>query len=158
LYPPLARRTATIPLGRRSLSGSSDLPGSCNGASRSSSPIWSCSAWGLPCQHTLLRPRCALTAPFHPYPNPTPPKRDRHQAVLFSVALSVKLAYERAPPAVSRHAALWRPHFPPAPPVARRSQRLPIRQAHSIIVAGVGNRNREAWWQPDEFRPRDRRA
>ena len=47
----------------------------------------------------------------------------------FSVALSVKPAYERAPPAVSRHAALWRPDFPPAPPVTRRSQRLPIRQA-----------------------------
>src|SRR5260370_30882833 len=38
-----------------------------NGAGRSSSPIWSCSAWGLPCQRGLLRPRCALTAPFHPY-------------------------------------------------------------------------------------------
>ena len=30
--------------------GSSDLPGSRNGAGRSSSPIWSCSAWGFPCQ------------------------------------------------------------------------------------------------------------
>ena len=129
LYAALASHAAAIPLGRRSLPGSSDLPGSGNGASRSSSPIWSCSAWGLPCRHTLLRPRCALTAPFHPYRDRTPPKRDRHQAVLFSVALSVKLACERAPPAVSRHAALWRPDFPPAPPVSRRSQRLPVRQA-----------------------------
>src|SRR6202020_2743573 len=57
-----------IHLGRELLPGSSDLPGSRNGADRSSSPIWSCSAWGLPCRRALLRPRCALTAPFHPYP------------------------------------------------------------------------------------------
>ena len=31
-------------------------------------PIWSCSVWGLPCARALLRERCALTAPFHPYP------------------------------------------------------------------------------------------
>jgi len=60
-----------IHLGRRLLPGSSDLPGSRNGADRSSSPIWSCSAWGLPCQRALLPPRCALTAPFHPYPSIT---------------------------------------------------------------------------------------
>ena len=59
---------------------------------RSSSPIWSCSAWGLPCRRALLRPRCALTAPFHPYP-PGNPRR----AVLFSVALSVKLALSESP-------------------------------------------------------------
>jgi hypothetical protein len=34
----------------------------------SSFPIWSCSVWGLPCLAALLRERCALTAPFHPYP------------------------------------------------------------------------------------------
>ena len=54
----------------------------------------------------LLRPRCALTAPFHPYPTVKP-------GGLFSVALSVKPGLIRAPPAVSRHVALWRPDFPP---------------------------------------------
>ena len=58
---------AVIPLGPRLLAGSSDLPGSRNGAGRSCSPIWSCSAWGLPCRRPLPDPRCALTAPFHPY-------------------------------------------------------------------------------------------
>src|SRR6185295_2684690 len=53
-----------------------------------------------------LRPRCALTAPFHPYPTVKP-------GGLFSVALSVKPGLIRAPPAVSRHVALWRPDFPP---------------------------------------------
>ena len=40
--------------------------------------------------------------------------------------------FERAPPAVSRHAALWRPDFPPAIQGLPRRERLPIRQA-SII-------------------------
>ncbi len=31
-------------------------------------PIWSCSVWGLPCLRALQPERCALTAPFHPYP------------------------------------------------------------------------------------------
>ena len=30
-------------------------------------PIWSCSRWGLPGPALLPGPRCALTAPFHPY-------------------------------------------------------------------------------------------
>ena len=40
--------------------------------------------------------------------------REARPGGTFSVALSVKSAYERTPPAVSRHAALWRPDFPPA--------------------------------------------
>ncbi len=86
-------RAAVIPLGRRSLSGSSNLPGSRNGAGRSCSPIWSCSAWGLPCQRPLPEPRCALTAPFHPYLAGIAPR----PAVLFSVVLSVKLALSESP-------------------------------------------------------------
>jgi len=30
-------------------------------------PIWFCSWWGLPGQGLLPSPRCAFTAPFHPY-------------------------------------------------------------------------------------------
>ena len=41
--------TAIIHLAPALLAGSSDLPGSCNGAGSPSSPIWSCSVWGLPC-------------------------------------------------------------------------------------------------------------
>ena len=43
-------KAAAIHLCRRLLPGFSNLPGTGNGADRSSSPIWSCSAWGLPCQ------------------------------------------------------------------------------------------------------------
>ena len=106
LYPALASGAAAIRLGRGSLPGSSDLPGSRNGADRSCSPIWSCSAWGLPCRRALLRPRCALTAPFHPYP----PKYTTGGIVFCGTFR--KTRFKRAPPAVSRHAALWRPDFP----------------------------------------------
>ncbi|CAE6776616.1 hypothetical protein R69888_04106 [Paraburkholderia haematera] len=30
-------------------------------------PTWNCSGWRLPCRSALQQPRCALTAPFHPY-------------------------------------------------------------------------------------------
>ena len=100
---------AAIPLGRGSLRGSSNLPGSGNGAGRSSSPIWSCSAWGLPCRRALLPPRCALTAPFHPYPARIYTPAGRY---IFCGTFR-KTRFKRALPAVSRHAALWRPDFPP---------------------------------------------
>ena len=67
--------------------------------------------------------RCALTAPFHPY------LRIRRSAGgIFSVALIRRTGFEPAPPAVNRHAALWRPDFPPV------SGRLPIRQATPAII------------------------
>jgi hypothetical protein len=108
LYPP--KRAATIPLGLSLLRGSSDLPGSRNGAGHSSSPIWSCFAWGFPCRSRLLGPRCALTAPFHPYPPGEPGRR-----CIFCGTIR-GLRFQRKPPAVSRHAALRRPDFPPGTP------------------------------------------
>ena len=54
-----------------------------------------------------------------------------------------KTRFERAPPAVSRHAALWRPDFPPRKrSLSRRPERLPVRQARSIMACAVLNRNR----------------
>ena len=53
---------AIIHLGRTLLPGSSDLPGSSGGAGRSSSPIWSCSTWGLPCQ-----PDCSVRGALLPH-------------------------------------------------------------------------------------------
>src|SRR5947199_9829529 len=55
----------------------------------------------------LLPPRCALTAPFHPYP--------------VSGAVYFLWHFPSGPktrPAVSRHAALWRPDLPPPLPGA----------------------------------------
>ena len=74
-------------------------------------PIWSCSAWGLPCLEPSPAERCALTAPFHPYPD--------KPGGLLSVALSV--ASPRL--AVSEHAARRSSDFPPYTrlPDAKRS-------------------------------------
>src|SRR5204863_4745496 len=65
----------------------------------------------------LLQPRCALTAPFHPYPKNRPALAELLQlkaaclkAVYFLWHFPSDLAIR---PAVSRHAALWRPDFPP---------------------------------------------
>ena len=44
------RVAAIIPLGRRSLGGSSSLPEGHNGPSRPSPPIWPCTTRGLPCR------------------------------------------------------------------------------------------------------------
>src|SRR6266436_1797748 len=73
-------RVAVIHLDRTLLSGSSDLP-----ESKRSGPLLLSYlvllrvGFALPAG--LLRPRCALTAPFHPYPR---------RGGIFSVALSVE--------------------------------------------------------------------
>ena len=54
--------------------GSSNLPECTAGHRYNLSydiPIWFCSTRGLPCRHVLPLARCALTAPFHPYPIPS---------------------------------------------------------------------------------------
>jgi hypothetical protein len=137
---------AVIPLGRRSLPGSSDLPGSGNGAGRSSSPIWSCSAWGLPCQRALLALRCALTAPFHPY-------RPRYGRRYIFCGTFRRTRFERVPPAVSRHAALWRPDFPPAPAKFPPLERATARPAGpSSIMQAWSDRSKYACLPRGQFR------
>src|SRR5262245_17660358 len=67
---------------------------------------------------TLPPARCALTAPFHPYP-PPPLRASARQAVrpaaggVFSVPLSVRLPC----PGVTRRTALWSSDFPPPGPL-----------------------------------------
>src|SRR5437899_6503670 len=107
-----------IPLAPPSLAESSDLPGDCGRAVRMASPylVLLRAGFGLP--PVLPRARCALTAPFHPYPppplratagqapeksaptplrettqRPAPPKRAKHAKAggIFSVPLSVRL-------------------------------------------------------------------
>ena len=108
-------RAAVIPLGPALLPGSSDLPES--RAERAAPPL----LFGLaprgvfPARPGLLQPRCALTAPFHPYLQERPWRR-----YIFCGTFR-ETRFERAPPAVSRHAALWRPDFPPATRVLTRA-------------------------------------
>ena len=70
-------------------------------------PIWSCSKWGLPCRRVLPPARCALTAPFHPYRDPTP-KRPALRRFAFCCTFR-----GLTPP--RRYLALcpWSPDFPP---------------------------------------------
>ena len=87
-----------------------DLPGSCNGAGRPSSPIWSCSAWGLPCQPDCFGRGALLPHHF----TLTGPSFYRQTRRYIFCGTFRKDPFERSPPAVSRHVALWRPDFPPA--------------------------------------------
>ena len=82
--------------------------------------------------------RCALTAPFHPY------LRIRRSAGgIFSVALIRRTGFEPAPPAVNRHAALWRPdfasHAPNAPFRKRSSARATACRRPSHLPFSHGN-------------------
>jgi len=102
--------TATIPLARALLPGSSDLPGSIERATLKRSPIRSCTGWGLPCQpchqgRGELLPRLFTLTP------------QQARGGMFSVALSLG----SPPVAVSDHPALWSPDFPPATRFARRA-------------------------------------
>ena len=79
-------RVIAIHPGRALLGGSSDLPGSLNGAGHSSSPIWSCSAWGLPCQPDYFGRGALLPHLFTLTGQPF----EGLSGGIFSVALSVK--------------------------------------------------------------------
>ena len=85
---PVRKRVAAIHLERLLPNASCDLPGTLARRAAASSPIWSCSAWGLPCRRGHPRRRCALTAPFHPCPG--------IRGGMFSVALSVGAPRENA--------------------------------------------------------------
>src|ERR1700682_3707435 len=73
----------------------------------------------------LLRPRCALTAPFHPY------QPRKAAGGIFSVALSVKSALsEPSRPVAGMLPCGDRTFLPAVPDLATRStRRLSIRQA-----------------------------
>ncbi len=108
LYPP--GRVVTIPLGRRLLVASSDLPGNFSRAGLKRSPIWSCSGWGLPAL-TCLHADCELLPhSFHPYPSSL--YRQRRRAATGGI-VSVALSLGSPRVGVTDHPALWSPDFPP---------------------------------------------
>src|SRR5258708_20347606 len=81
----------------------------------------------------LLRPRCALTAPFHPYPGrcPSTPSAARRtdaaeapRGGIFSVALSVKPALSEPPRPLAGMLPYGDRTF-----LSRNRERLPVRQA-----------------------------
>src|SRR5580693_9037155 len=72
----------------------------------------------------LLPPRCALTAPFHPYLFQH--ECTVHRRYIFCGTFRIR----RRTPAVSRHAALWRPDFPPPFPGAIAHPAASVRLSH----------------------------
>ena len=105
---PRANGVAIIPLGAELLPGSSDLPES--SAGRAAPPL----LFGLAPRGVYPASRIAPAAvrsyrTFSPLPgqNNVPSRR-----YIFCGTFR-ETRFERVPPAVSRHAALWRPDFPP---------------------------------------------
>ena len=74
------------------------------GAGRSWSPTWSCSGWGLPCDHGYPQSGALLPHPF-----------TLTCAAFAAIGglLSAALSVVSRRPAVSRHPALWSSDFPP---------------------------------------------
>ena len=128
--------TTVIPLGRALLRGSSDLPGSCDAPSqharppkRTLLPYLVLLRVGFSLPPSLLTARCALTAPFHPYPaqlaHPGHNGRRPNRSIAGDYASTSKLGgavcflwhfpsttLERRRPDVIRHTALWSSDFP----------------------------------------------
>jgi hypothetical protein len=97
---------AIIPLGHPLLTGSSDLPEGSNAPSRHEIPSYLVLLRvGFAVPRALLRGRCALTAPFHPYPGLAA------EAVCFLLRFPSD-GLETAIPDVIRHTALWSSDFP----------------------------------------------
>ena len=108
-------RVTVIPLGAGSPPPSSNLPGSLGRASLGRSPIWSCSAWGLPCQPNYSGRGALLPHLFTLTSYPC-----GFRGGIFSVALSVPFPSL----GVTQHAALWSSDFPPRLSPRRPSGRL----------------------------------
>jgi hypothetical protein len=135
------RAAAIIPLGRRSLDGSSGLPEGHNGPGQPSPPIWPCTARGLPC-----RRHCCLRGGLLPHRFTLTGCDDLLKTCqrfglrpitdfactggLFSVALSVAEPSPAQPPGVTRRAALRSPDFPPGVHLQRPAITQPARRGH----------------------------
>src|SRR6266849_2389013 len=111
-------RAAVIHLGRPLLAGSSDLPES--KTERTAPPL----LFGLAPRGVCPASRIAPAA-VRSYRTFSPLPRERRYIFCGTFR---KTRFKRIPPAVSRHAALWRPDFPPL-----IQERLPARQATAIM-------------------------
>ena len=119
-------RAAVIPLGRTLLTGSSDLPGSLTERA-APPPLFGLAPRGV---YPASRIAPAAVRSYRTF-SPLPPKGRYIFCGTFR-----KARFERAPPAVSRHAALWRPDFPPGPLPHRRESQLQKRFATEPRLSG----------------------
>ena len=123
---------AIIRLGSPLLKSSSDLPGSRDGAGHSCSPIWSCFAWGFPC-----RPDYSNRGALLPHLFTLTRRKTGGRYIFCGTIRSVR--FQHTLPAVSRHAALRRPDFPPGALAGERTRRLPSR-AGILSITFMGTR------------------
>ncbi len=120
-------RVAVIPLGPALLPGSSDLP-----ESRTERATPSLLFGLAPRGVYPAGPDCSGRGALLPHLFTLTPREGRRYVFCGTFR---ETRFERVPPAVSRHAALWRPDFPPAPRSRPRgNERLPVRQASSLIM------------------------
>ena len=120
-------RVAVIPLGPALLPGSSDLP-----ESRTERATPSLLFGLAPRGVYPAGPDCSGRGALLPHLFTLTPREGRRYVFCGTFR---ETRFERAPPAVSRHAALWRPDFPPAPRSRLRgNERLPVRQASPAII------------------------
>ncbi len=137
-------RAAVIHLGRALLPGSSDLPGSIT--ERTAPPP----LFGLAPRGVYPASRIAPAA-VRSYRTFSPLPRERRYILCGTFR---EIRFERIPPAVSRHAVLWRPDFPPLV-----QGRLPTRQATFIMPLfswcplsfGATRRNTDVLFAPEHF-------
>ncbi len=111
----------TIPLGRPLPDASRDQPGRRAGNRPMCHPYLVLLRMGFAVPPPLLEARCALTAPFHPYP-PSPKARE---GGLFSVALSLG----SPPPGITRHPVSVEPGLssgPESPAAIQPSDRADV--------------------------------
>ncbi len=122
---------AAIPLGRALLSGSSDLPGS-QTERAAPPPLFGLAPRGA-CPASRITPAAVRSyRTFSPLPC-----SGLHRARRFVFCGAFReTRFERIPPAVSRHAALRRPDFPPvAGRLPARRVRFNYRTAETDIIA-----------------------
>ena len=120
-------RAAIIPLGRTLLSGSSNLPGSLAGRAVPP-PLFGLAPRGVFPASEITSAAVRSYRTFSPLP-----RRYAARRYIFCGTFRIRCRT----PAVSRHAALWRPDFPPR---QFDRERLPVRQLHDncrISLNGV---------------------
>jgi len=129
------RRAAVIPLGKALLPSSSNLPGS-RTERAAPPPLFGLAPHGV-CPAGRIAPSAVRSyRTFSPLPKielaPNP------RRYIFCGTFR-EIRFERTPPAVSRHAALWRPDFPPAKQVNSPGERPPVRQARLNSRRNLGD-------------------
>ena len=110
---PPFQEAVVIRLGWTLLPSSSNLPGSLTERA-APSPLFGLAPHGVFTAIRITPNAVRSYRTFSPLPLTLVSRLTKSNGGIFSVALSVALAFPREPPAVNRHAALWRPDFPPA--------------------------------------------